>query len=85
MIFFLLTFLTVFIIMGAYGGLRIQLFANKLVFLVLVMHLDWLDMDLILPFKIGDFAEARSFVPGFNGAWFRSKVGQQIYFSMCMF
>ncbi|KAM0909592.1 hypothetical protein ACQ4PT_014721 [Festuca glaucescens] len=31
-------------------------------------------MDLILPFKIGDLAEARSLVPGFNGAWFRSKI-----------
>ncbi|XP_010231739.2 uncharacterized protein LOC100822630 [Brachypodium distachyon] len=35
---------------------------------------DWLDMDLIIPFKIGDFAEARSFVAGFTGAWFRCKI-----------
>ncbi|KAL5202639.1 hypothetical protein ABZP36_013591 [Zizania latifolia] len=31
-------------------------------------------MDLILPFKKGDFAEARSFMKGFRGAWFRCKV-----------
>jgi hypothetical protein len=49
------------------------------------MPLDCLGMDLILPFKTGDLAEARSLVQGFNGAWFRSKVGQFIYFSMLMF
>ncbi|XP_048561217.1 uncharacterized protein LOC125542294 isoform X1 [Triticum urartu] len=31
-------------------------------------------MDLILPFKIGDFAEAKCFDEGFKGAWFRSKI-----------
>ncbi|CAM0958273.1 unnamed protein product [Alopecurus aequalis] len=31
-------------------------------------------MDLILPFKIGDFIEAKSPVEGFRGAWFRSKI-----------
>lgn len=31
-------------------------------------------MDLILPFKTGDFAEARSFMKGYKGAWFRCKV-----------
>jgi len=31
-------------------------------------------MDLILPFKTGDHAEARSLVSGFKGAWFRSKI-----------
>ena len=27
-----------------------------------------------LPFKVGQFAEARSFLQGFRGAWFRCKV-----------
>ncbi|VAH70758.1 unnamed protein product [Triticum turgidum subsp. durum] len=31
-------------------------------------------MDLILPFKIGDFAKAKCFDEGFKGAWFRSKI-----------
>ncbi|XP_051229167.1 uncharacterized protein [Lolium perenne] len=31
-------------------------------------------MDLILPFEIGDFAESKTFVEGFRGAWFRSKI-----------
>ncbi|XP_062179281.1 uncharacterized protein LOC133883901 [Phragmites australis] len=31
-------------------------------------------MDLILPYKIGDFAEAKSFLTGYRGAWFRCKV-----------
>uniref|UniRef100_A0ACD5TXZ3 Uncharacterized protein n=1 Tax=Avena sativa TaxID=4498 RepID=A0ACD5TXZ3_AVESA len=31
-------------------------------------------MDLIIPFKVGDFAESKSFVVGFRGAWFRSKI-----------
>ncbi|KAL6865335.1 hypothetical protein ACP4OV_016486 [Aristida adscensionis] len=31
-------------------------------------------MDLILPYKVGDFAEAKSFDEGFRGAWFRCKV-----------
>lgn len=35
---------------------------------------DWPDMDLILPFRIGDFAEAKCFDEGFKGAWFRSKI-----------
>ncbi|TVU20770.1 hypothetical protein EJB05_30366, partial [Eragrostis curvula] len=33
-------------------------------------------MDFILPFKVGDIAESRSFSPGFRGAWFRSKISQ---------
>ncbi|KAL6848081.1 hypothetical protein ACP4OV_022209 [Aristida adscensionis] len=31
-------------------------------------------MDIVLPFKVGDVAESRSFSPGFKGAWFRSKI-----------
>jgi hypothetical protein len=31
-------------------------------------------MDLMLPFKVGDIAESRSFSLGYRGAWFRSKV-----------
>ncbi|XP_037485642.1 uncharacterized protein LOC119364296 isoform X1 [Triticum dicoccoides] len=31
-------------------------------------------MDLILPFKVGDLAESKSFVKGYTGAWFRSKI-----------
>ncbi|KAK3137542.1 hypothetical protein QOZ80_5BG0453720 [Eleusine coracana subsp. coracana] len=31
-------------------------------------------MDLILPYKIGDLAESRSFVKGYRGAWFRCKI-----------
>ncbi|CAL5097054.1 unnamed protein product [Urochloa decumbens] len=31
-------------------------------------------MDLVLPFKIGDLAEYKSFLTGYRGAWFRCKV-----------
>ncbi|KAK3160894.1 hypothetical protein QOZ80_1BG0067210 [Eleusine coracana subsp. coracana] len=31
-------------------------------------------MDFILPFKVGDLVESRTFSPGFRGAWFRSKI-----------
>ncbi|CAL4916098.1 unnamed protein product [Urochloa decumbens] len=31
-------------------------------------------MDIMLPFKVGDTAESRSFSLGFRGAWFRSKI-----------
>ncbi|KAL6865334.1 hypothetical protein ACP4OV_016485 [Aristida adscensionis] len=31
-------------------------------------------MDLILPYRVGDLAEAKSFVEGYRGAWFRCKV-----------
>lgn len=31
-------------------------------------------MDFMLPFKVGDAVESRSFSPGFRGAWFRCKV-----------
>ncbi|KAL6594579.1 hypothetical protein ACP70R_048317 [Stipagrostis hirtigluma subsp. patula] len=31
-------------------------------------------MDLILPYKVGDLAEAKSFVEGYRGAWFRCKI-----------
>ena len=34
----------------------------------------WLEMDLILPFKVGDAVEIRSFRVGYRGAWFRCKV-----------
>uniref|UniRef100_A0A452XXV4 Uncharacterized protein n=1 Tax=Aegilops tauschii subsp. strangulata TaxID=200361 RepID=A0A452XXV4_AEGTS len=37
-------------------------------------------MDLILPFKVGDLAESKSFVKGYTGAWFRSKVGHLMFF-----
>ena len=54
-------------------------------FLFLAIPLDWLYMDLILPFKIGDLIEAKSFVDGFKGAWFRSKVGQLFLFRFVWF
>jgi hypothetical protein len=41
-------------------------------------------MDFILPFKVGDLVESRSFTPGFRGAWFRSKVNLVIWQS-CVF
>ncbi|CAO2164636.1 unnamed protein product [Urochloa humidicola] len=31
-------------------------------------------MDIMLPFKVGDTVESRSFSLGFRGAWFRSKI-----------
>ncbi|ONM25076.1 Agenet domain-containing protein [Zea mays] len=31
-------------------------------------------MDLLLPYKIGDLAESKSFLNGYRGAWFRCKV-----------
>lgn len=31
-------------------------------------------MDLILPFKVGDVIESRSFTVGYRGAWFRCKI-----------
>ncbi|CAN6326638.1 unnamed protein product [Urochloa humidicola] len=31
-------------------------------------------MDLVLPFKIGDLAEYKSFLTGYRGAWFRCKI-----------
>uniref|UniRef100_A0A0E0PHA0 Agenet domain-containing protein n=1 Tax=Oryza rufipogon TaxID=4529 RepID=A0A0E0PHA0_ORYRU len=31
-------------------------------------------MDLILPFKKGDFAESKSFIDGYKCAWFRCKI-----------
>ncbi|XP_062211369.1 uncharacterized protein LOC133912568 [Phragmites australis] len=31
-------------------------------------------MDILLPFKVGDIVESRSFSPGYRGAWFRSKI-----------
>lgn len=34
-----------------------------------------------LPFKVGQEAEARSFITGFRGAWFRCKVGgENLYY-----
>jgi hypothetical protein len=57
-------------------------FANHLFFLVIPSG--WLDMDLILPFNIGDFGESKTFVEGYRGAWFRSKVRHLICISTCM-
>ncbi|KAG8051908.1 hypothetical protein GUJ93_ZPchr0001g32073 [Zizania palustris] len=37
-------------------------------------ELEWMKMDLILPFKVGGAAESRTFSPGFRGAWFRCKI-----------
>jgi hypothetical protein len=34
----------------------------------------WLKMDLILPYKVGDLTESKTFLEGYRGAWFRSKV-----------
>uniref|UniRef100_A0A453GJ76 Agenet domain-containing protein n=2 Tax=Aegilops tauschii subsp. strangulata TaxID=200361 RepID=A0A453GJ76_AEGTS len=34
----------------------------------------WLRMDLILPVKVGDAIETRSFDRGYRGAWFRGKL-----------
>ncbi|WVZ96191.1 hypothetical protein U9M48_041860 [Paspalum notatum var. saurae] len=31
-------------------------------------------MDLILPYKVGDLAEYKCFLPGFRGTWFRCKI-----------
>ncbi|KAL5226271.1 hypothetical protein ABZP36_014536 [Zizania latifolia] len=36
--------------------------------------MEWMKMDLILPFKVGGAAESRTFSPGFRGAWFRCKI-----------
>lgn len=42
---------------------------------VLLKRPDWYpEMDLLLPYKIGDLAESKSFLNGYRGAWFRCKV-----------
>jgi hypothetical protein len=49
-----------------------------------LLQVGLLKMDFILPFKVGDLVESRSFTPGFRGAWFRSKVNLVIWQS-CVF